>query len=63
HLLDFESTWLPTLAWHESAVFSTTSDEESHMRDLGFAYTQAQAIALDREASLALIRQSVEKVK
>ncbi len=63
HLLDFESTWLPTLAWHESAVLSTTSDDESHLRDLGFAYTQAQTVALSQDASLALIRQSANEVK
>lgn len=63
YLFDFASTWLPTLAWHESAASGGTSDEESLLRDLGFAYTQAQAVALSREESLALIRQSASAVK
>lgn len=63
YLFDFASTWLPTIAWRESAASGATSDDERLLRDLGFAYTQAQAVALDREESLELIRQSAREIK
>ncbi|MFQ6393709.1 Scr1 family TA system antitoxin-like transcriptional regulator [Nocardia sp. KC 131] len=61
HLLDFESPHLPTLAWHESAVFGQiivddVSRKETKVRDLGFVHDRAQSLALNRADSLALIR-------
>ncbi len=61
HLLDFASPRLPTLAWHESAVFGQIiiddeSRKETKVRDLGFVFERARSLALPRAESLALIR-------
>ncbi|WP_330234156.1 DUF5753 domain-containing protein [Nocardia sp. NBC_00508] len=61
HLLDFASPRLPTLAWHESAVFGQIviddeSRKEAKVRDLGFVFERARSLALPRDESLALIR-------
>ncbi|WP_040784083.1 DUF5753 domain-containing protein [Nocardia pneumoniae] len=61
HLLDFASPRLPTLAWHESAVFGQIiiddeSRKETKVRDLGFVFERARSLALSRAESLALIR-------
>ncbi|MEU7630500.1 helix-turn-helix transcriptional regulator [Nocardia sp. NPDC049220] len=63
HLLDFASPRLPTLAWHESAVFGQImvdgdSRKDTTVRDLGFVFERARSAALPRAESLALIRET-----
>ncbi|WP_405160324.1 helix-turn-helix domain-containing protein [Nocardia sp. NBC_01499] len=68
HLLDFASPRLPTLAWHESAVFGELyvddmDRKETHVRDLRFLYDRARSLALGREQSLDLIESSAARLK
>ncbi|WP_249357782.1 helix-turn-helix domain-containing protein [Nocardia cyriacigeorgica] len=62
HLVDFESTKLPTLAWQEAAVSSETSDDDALVRDLSYVYGKAQTMALGRDESLALIERSASQL-
>ncbi|BDU02827.1 DUF5753 domain-containing protein [Nocardia sputorum] len=68
HLLDFASPRLPTLAWHESAVFGQIivddeSRKETRVRDLGFVFERARSTALPRDESLALIRATAAELQ
>ncbi|GAA5101563.1 DUF5753 domain-containing protein [Nocardia iowensis] len=68
HLLDFESPRLPTLAWHESAVFGElyvddVDKKETRVRDLRFLYERARSLALGRDESLDLIESSAARLK
>ncbi|WP_327142330.1 Scr1 family TA system antitoxin-like transcriptional regulator [Nocardia sp. NBC_01327] len=63
HLLDFENTRLPTLAWQESAVAGETTDNDIRIRELSYAFGQVQSIALDQESSLNLIRRSARELE
>ncbi|MFI1460310.1 DUF5753 domain-containing protein [Nocardia carnea] len=57
HLLDFDSTRLPTVAWLESAVYAELIDDIRLIEQLKYQYARASASALDREASIELIQQ------
>lgn len=68
HLLDFASPRLPTLAWHESAVFGElyiddADRRDTRVRDLGFVYDRAYALALSRSDSLALIDEKAARLQ
>ncbi|MER7452272.1 Scr1 family TA system antitoxin-like transcriptional regulator [Nocardia beijingensis] len=68
HLLDFASPRLPTLAWHESAVFGQiivddNSRKETRVRDLGFVFERARTTALSPDESLALIRATAAELQ
>jgi hypothetical protein len=67
HLLDFASPRLPTLAWHESAVFGQiivddVGRKETKVRDLRFVHDRVQSLALARADSLALIRTAARRL-
>lgn len=56
HLLDFESPRLPTIAWLESAAYAELVDDHRLIEQLKYQYAQARSSALDRVASIELIR-------
>ncbi|MEU4314010.1 DUF5753 domain-containing protein [Nocardia sp. NPDC024068] len=56
HFLDFDSPRLPTVAWLESAVYAELIDDLRLIEQLKYQYAQARASALDRAASVELIR-------
>ncbi|WP_280314332.1 DUF5753 domain-containing protein [Nocardia wallacei] len=62
YLLDFASSQLPTVAWHESAAFGELSDNEKRVEGLGVMYAKAQDIALSQADTLALIKKTAGEI-
>ncbi len=62
HLLDFESARLPTLGWVETAIYGEVADDPKRVAALEYLYNQVQAIALDRDESLHLIKQIARQI-
>ncbi|MGV9833806.1 helix-turn-helix domain-containing protein [Nocardia niigatensis] len=57
HLLDFDSARLPTLGWIEAAAYFEIVDDAKRVTALEYLFEQIQAIALDHQRSLALIKE------
>jgi hypothetical protein len=56
HLIDFDRAQLPTLGWHESAVVGQILEDSTMVRNLVTTFGYAQAQALTRDNSLALMK-------
>ncbi|MBF6071913.1 helix-turn-helix transcriptional regulator [Nocardia farcinica] len=59
YLLDFESCWLPTVAWFENALFGALVEDPVQARNLNYVYNNVFAAMPDQGRSLDLIDQAV----
>ncbi|MGW2659377.1 helix-turn-helix domain-containing protein [Nocardia tengchongensis] len=57
HLLSFESARLPHLGWVEGAAFFEVAEDRKWVTALDYLFNQIQSSALDRDQSLALIKE------
>ncbi|WP_040804266.1 helix-turn-helix domain-containing protein [Nocardia concava] len=62
HLIEFESSVLPTLAWHESVATHGIIEDPSRVRELRIIYGRQLDSALSREDSLALIESTADEI-
>ncbi|QIS08821.1 helix-turn-helix domain-containing protein [Nocardia arthritidis] len=62
HLIDFASSVLPTLAWHESVATHGIIDDPARVRELRIIYAQQFESALSQSDSLALIEQTADGI-
>ncbi|HEV2780038.1 MAG TPA: helix-turn-helix transcriptional regulator [Actinophytocola sp.] len=62
HLLDFMSSRLRTLAWHETVTVQNIIDDPTQVRDLLTSYNDALERTVSAEDSLRLIRQRVREL-
>jgi len=61
HIVTFASPKLPTLVWQETVSSTDLIDNAMGVREYSLAYDQAMKFALDREGSVALIKQIIEE--
>ncbi|MGX1811679.1 helix-turn-helix domain-containing protein [Nocardia sp. NPDC055321] len=55
HLLDFQSSRLPTIGWVESAAYGEIAEDPKRVTALDYLFNQIHAIALDPKRSLDVI--------
>jgi hypothetical protein len=63
HLLDFESSRLPTLCLLESSIYVEIVHDHQRVETLDFLYSRVEPIALDRDESLRLIDQIASQIR
>ncbi|NKY52997.1 hypothetical protein HGA08_22595 [Nocardia vermiculata] len=55
HLLEFDNSRLPAVGWLETAIHGQLSSDQRQVDALDYLYSRVWSIALDRDASAALI--------
>lgn len=62
HLIDFESSRLPTAIWQETVTAGGFIDDPTKVRDIRGTYREAQQKALSEQDSLAMIQQRLKEL-
>ncbi|MEU0539634.1 DUF5753 domain-containing protein [Nocardia sp. NPDC005978] len=62
HLIEFESSVLPALAWHESVATHGIIDDPARVRELRIIFGQQVERALSRADSLSLIERTADTI-
>ncbi|NNH71880.1 transcriptional regulator [Nocardia uniformis] len=62
HLLDFESTRLPTVGWLDTAIYGELTEDRAKVEALDYLYRQLFTISLGREESLMLIDEIASRI-
>lgn len=62
HLIEFENTRLPTVAWQETVTAMGIIDAPTLVRDISMTYGESLGKTLDKQDSLKKIRQIIEEL-
>lgn len=58
HLLDFGNSRLPVLGWLETAIYGQIVEDSKQVEALDYLYNQFTSVAMSREDSMSLIKQT-----
>ncbi|ONM47631.1 DUF5753 domain-containing protein [Nocardia donostiensis] len=62
HLLEFESARLPGIGWLETAIYGQVADDPRHVEALSYLYNQVTSVALSREDSVQIIKETISQI-